>query len=395
MNFTYFKPLNVAFIIVICTTWQYAIIAMNTTNLSLLHLNTAIPIKLIKDNLCLDLQREILYCVSNSQSAPIAWVHPSTIQCLIDKIFPSKKTVTPIAFNNNYHYMVPRDNNNTAKLISTPLNRPTFSFMQNAVTESWNNHTKLWHIIIHNEDDYTFNITLSIDSIYALQQNDPYTVKFWNNITNVDYSHTIMSIGNLQPIAFSPDGSLFLTPSRGNVAKLWDVATGLQYGPDLKHNDRITCVAFSPDGKYVLTGSADSTAKLWDVKTGLQYGPNLLHGNSVSAVKFSLDGQYALTHSYNNLGIDKLWNLSAIQHIMTLLTGYRNNNGDIIDGLNINQLEILKACSLGMQHNTIITLNQDQWHTFTTLPTDIQDALANQVQQAAPEEPTTKKQRTE
>ena len=59
--------------------------------------------------------------------------------------------------------------------------------------------------------------------------------------------------------------SLGLPGSEDNTACLWDLKGNLLQ-LFKGHEGNINSVAFAPDGKSVLTGSWDRTARLWEIK---------------------------------------------------------------------------------------------------------------------------------
>ena len=65
-------------------------------------------------------------------------------------------------------------------------------------------------------------------------------------------------------MAFSPNGTHFVTGGTYRTPKLWDVATGHVVRSFEGSAARVRSVAFSPDGAHVVFASSDSTLKLWD-----------------------------------------------------------------------------------------------------------------------------------
>ena len=72
--------------------------------------------------------------------------------------------------------------------------------------------------------------------------------------------------GEINSVAFSPDGTILAAGGSDGTVRLWDVATRRQIGAPLNgHGGEVYSVAFSPDGTILASGSADGTVRLWDV----------------------------------------------------------------------------------------------------------------------------------
>ena len=71
--------------------------------------------------------------------------------------------------------------------------------------------------------------------------------------------------GEVDAVAFSPDGKTLLTGGHDGTARFWDVESGRQLGPSLRHTDAVLSVAFHPDGKSVATGTKNGKVQRWHV----------------------------------------------------------------------------------------------------------------------------------
>ncbi len=69
--------------------------------------------------------------------------------------------------------------------------------------------------------------------------------------------------GDVNGVAFSPDGNTLVSASDDNTLKLWDVDTGTEIRLFAGHAGGVWDVAFSPNGKTLASGNRDRTLKLW------------------------------------------------------------------------------------------------------------------------------------
>ncbi|HEY2253210.1 MAG TPA: M56 family metallopeptidase [Planctomycetaceae bacterium] len=112
--------------------------------------------------------------------------------------------------------------------------------------------------------------------------------------------------------AKSADGRYSITRHGGGGVSLHDAVTG-QEDIDLS-NHQILTVAFSPDGSQFVTGGADQTVRLWDSSTGVVRQTFPLSG-SVQAVAFIRDGKGIVSASRDGL---VLWNIDPDDEWTTL-----------------------------------------------------------------------------
>jgi len=125
------------------------------------------------------------------------------------------------------------------------------------------------------------------------------------------YGHTEPVYG----VRFSPDGTRILTVG-GDIVRLWDVKTGNSIRSFGGHEKAIACAVFSPDGRRIVTAGGDGLAKVWDAETGAEIRTLSGHKAGVFSVAFSPDGKKVLTGSEDNTA--KMWDAETGSEIHTL-----------------------------------------------------------------------------
>ena len=119
-------------------------------------------------------------------------------------------------------------------------------------------------------------------------------------------------------IAFTPDGSKYVTGSDDHILRVWDMASGECLQCFTGHSQTINSVAISPDGKRILSGGGVSgygcELRLWDVATGKCLRVFNGHESVVHCVGFSSNGHYAFSGSGHSQQTDfsfRVWEVDT------------------------------------------------------------------------------------
>ncbi|MFD8376163.1 trypsin-like peptidase domain-containing protein [Streptomyces sp. NPDC059688] len=134
------------------------------------------------------------------------------------------------------------------------------------------------------------------------------TVRVWDTATGKTRTRLTGLYGEVNAVAFSPDGRTIATGSSYS-AWLWDAAGGKARTPLTGHTDTVFSAVFSPDGRTVATASADGTARLWDATTGKPGSKLTGHTDTVFSAVFSPDGRTVATASAD--GTARLWDATT------------------------------------------------------------------------------------
>ena len=154
---------------------------------------------------------------------------------------------------------------------------------------------------------------------------DDWTFKLWD-IAAGEHIATLEHITDrtrfqIKDVAFSPDGELLATA--GQHIKLWDIRTQNEIAT-LQHDEYVWALAFSPNGQFLAAGDGEGSVKIWDIQEREVVAE--LQGDTVTvnALAFSPDGRTLASAGYK--GLIKLWAVSD----WTLL-GTLENSGTVFD----------------------------------------------------------------
>ena len=157
------------------------------------------------------------------------------------------------------------------------------------------------------------------------------TVKIWRTgdstlVRTLNVPVQDVSLVGVNALAFSPDGTTLATasgsdsfpPSNANQAvRLWRVSDGTLLLTMLGHTANVKSVAFAPNGLTIASGSADKTVKIWRVSDGVLLKTLTGHTDTINTVRFSDNGSLLASGSADKT--IRLWQTSnwALQRTLT------------------------------------------------------------------------------
>ena len=188
-----------------------------------------------------------------------------------------------------------------------------------------NNTIKLWNL--QNNTVTTFRghtgqvnaVAFSPNGQLLASGGDDWTFKLWSvpqqqHIATFEHIPTGRGRSQVKGVTFAPDGQSLASAGYLGV-KLWDIDNQVEIAT-FQHDNWTFTVAFSPNGQRLATGDNEGIVKIWDVQTRKVIAQ--LEGDTVGVytVTFSPDGRTLATAGYH--GQIKLWSVSNWEHLGTL-----------------------------------------------------------------------------
>ena len=138
---------------------------------------------------------------------------------------------------------------------------------------------------------------------------DDGTICLWNLATGLEVRTIPAHPGEAFNVLFTNDGSRLVSCGDDVTIRIWDVATGKTVGSLAGHQRAVESIVLSPDGRTLASAGSDKTARLWDLATRSEIHRLVGHENRLTSIAFSPDGAMVATGS-----IDKtvgFWNVET------------------------------------------------------------------------------------
>jgi uncharacterized caspase-like protein len=123
------------------------------------------------------------------------------------------------------------------------------------------------------------------------QQMSDQTVRLWSLADGTERGASLRQLGNVNSLAYSPDGKLLAVASGDGTIRLWETLGGNLLAILEGHKQSVESVAFSPDGRLLVSGGWDGDVRIWNVQSRQLLKTLRGHEGGVWSVAFSPDGK--------------------------------------------------------------------------------------------------------
>jgi WD40 repeat protein len=160
------------------------------------------------------------------------------------------------------------------------------------------------------------SVAFSPDGTVLASGSDDNTVIQWSTQTGQELRRVQGANSDVTCVAFTaPDGRRLVAGGADAQVTLWEANSGWHLHM-LGHRDDVRSVACSPDGALLASGSNDTTVNVWDAQTGALLRTLAGHTAEVSSIAFSPGGRVLASASQD--GTVKLWDATSGMLLATL-----------------------------------------------------------------------------
>jgi Tol biopolymer transport system component len=152
-------------------------------------------------------------------------------------------------------------------------------------------------------------------------------IRFWDTQTLMELEEITLSKGVARTVAFSPDGTILaVAVSRSRQVTLYTWPGRRQLGVLAGSGGEINLLAFSPDGKKLVTADSSSQVTVCDVASRREIAHWLAHPAGISALALSPDGRLIASASFLDNAV-RLWGLADGKSQGSLASANRGMTG--------------------------------------------------------------------